>query len=456
MTEHAGDQAKIPIPIVDSTRNKLIHSLLLQMDRAQWWQPSKLRENQQLELRKLLVYAFENSSFWQVRFSAADFDRSKLAGITLNEFAAIDVLSRDELRENKSIIDCAPSPPGHGTVEEMMTSGSTGSPVTVRVNAVTSAMWGAISLRDHLWHRRDPELTMAAIRWRVEEIGLAPDGLSFENWGDPHNQFFETGPGIYLNSMASVQEQLSWLSMTQPSYLVMHPSNVMALIKASEAGAFDHSSLQQLRTVGEALPSGIRELCHSVLGAKLVDFYSSEEVGYIALQCPDTENYHIQGESVYVEVVRDDGSACDEGEIGKVLVTSLRNFSTPLIRYEIGDYAELGGSCSCGRGLPVLNRVVGRVRNMLKLADGGSRWPNLGFQEFIDFASIKQFQLIQHDYEKLELKLVVSQPLTADQEIEISTVIRRQLGAFFMIDLSYHDQISRGAGGKYEDFLCLV
>jgi phenylacetate-coenzyme A ligase PaaK-like adenylate-forming protein len=86
----------------------------------------------------------------------------------------------------------------------------------------------------------------------------------------------------------------------------------------------------------------------------IADIYSEQEVGYIALQFPDYPYYHVQPENILVEVLDDNGNVCSSGDIGRVVITTLHNFTTPLIRYEIMDYAKVGEPCSCGRGLPVL------------------------------------------------------------------------------------------------------
>ena len=95
--------------------------------------------------------------------------------------------------------------------------------------------------------------------------------------------------------------------------------------------------------------------------------YSSQEVGYIALECPTGESYHVQAENVLVEVLDDQDRPCSPGDVGRVVVTALHNFATPLLRYDIGDYAEVGAPCPCGRGLPALRRIMGRQRNMALL-----------------------------------------------------------------------------------------
>ena len=130
--------------------------------------------------------------------------------------------------------------------------------------------------------------------------------------------------------------------------------------------------LREVRTLGEASTPDLRALCREAWGVPLVDVYSAEEVGYIALQCPEHEHYHVQAESVLVEILDERGAPAPPGETGRVVVTDLHNFAMPLVRYEIGDYAEVGEPCACGRGLPVLRRIVGRVRNMLRDARAAS------------------------------------------------------------------------------------
>jgi phenylacetate-CoA ligase len=128
--------------------------------------------------------------------------------------------------------------------------------------------------------------------------------------------------------------------------------------------------LREARTFAEALPEDLRALCRAAWNVKLCDVYSAEEAGYIALQCPDHEHYHVQSENLIVEVIDERGEPCRAGEMGRVVVTTLTSFAMPLIRYEIGDYAVAGAPCPCGRGLPVIERVLGGTRNLLRLPDG--------------------------------------------------------------------------------------
>ena len=75
----------------------------------------------------------------------------------------------------------------------------------------------------------------------------------------------------------------------------------------------------------------------------------------IVLQCPEHPHSHVQLEGVQVEILDDQGRPCRTGESGRVMATDLNSFAMPLVRYDINDYVVLGGPCSCGRGLAVIN-----------------------------------------------------------------------------------------------------
>ena len=132
-------------------------------------------------------------------------------------------------------------------------------------------------------------------------------------------------------------------------------------------------------------------------------------------------------ESLVVEVLDDEGRACAEGEIGRVVVTDLHNFASPLLRYDIGDYAEVGGRCSCGRTLPTLRRVLGRKRNLMMKADGSRFLPRAGFETFDEIAPIQQYQVIQHALDDIEFKLVSAEPLSPAQEDALAATLRKAL-----------------------------
>lgn len=93
---------------------------------------------------------------------------------------------------------------------------------------------------------------------------------------------------------------------------------------------------------------------------------------------------------------------------------------------------------------------------MVSLPDGSSKWPNLGFRAMMEVADIQQFQVVQHELEQLEMKLVLPAPLMTEQERQLEDILSRYLEFPFRVDITYHAQIPRSASGKYKDFLNLV
>src|SRR6185312_15465562 len=180
-----------------------------------------------------------------------------------------------------------------------------------------------------------------------------PDGGRANNWGPATEGVVSTGPAFLLDVKSSLEQQLEWLLRVNPGYLLCYPSVMLGLSTLLRAGGSRVPNLKQLRSFGEILEPDCRAQCEEAFGVKVIDMYSSQEVGYIALECPQEEQYHVQSENLFVEVLDEAGRACQPGEVGKVVVTTLHNFAMPLLRYDIGDYAEVGAPCRCGRNLPV-------------------------------------------------------------------------------------------------------
>lgn len=117
-----------------------------------------------------------------------------------------------------------------------------------------------------------------------------------------------------------------------------------------------------------------------------------------------------------MEALDDDGSPCPPGHMGRLVVTLLNNYATPLIRYETGDYGELSPPCPCGRELPVLKRIVGRIRNLVVLPGGEKISPVFKDDQLLAIAPLRQYQLTQKTRQEIEVTLAVERPLTEDEE----------------------------------------
>jgi phenylacetate-CoA ligase len=227
--------------------------------------------------------------------------------------------------------------------------------VRCAVTTVAQFFRSALALRQQLWHELDFSLKLAEIRPGLA-AGRAP------GWGTAPNVAYDTGPSASLPLVIGIDAQIDWLVAEAPGYLCSTASNLRRLLLRSRDTGSVLRGLDALLSCAEPLPADLRTLARELWGTRVIDTYACAEAGPLALQCPRHEHYHAQSELVVFEILRDDGQPSAPGETGRVVVTDLANFGMPLIRYAPGDYAERGQACDCGRGLPVIARIIGRSR----------------------------------------------------------------------------------------------
>jgi phenylacetate-CoA ligase len=448
-TPHFADARNGPAPTgIEASQ---IQSLVQSLQASQWWPEEALRRHQLHQLAHLLDHAHATVPFYRERLSTARYRPGQ--GVTEEFLRTLPVLGRRDVQERHDDLLSTRIPPTHGKLIGDATSGSTGMPVRIVKTEHALLTWLAVTMREELWHARDWSQIIGVIRRDPEGRSAFP-GRRHPDWGAPLAMFHQTGPAELLDTGTSVAQQAEWLLRTQPGYLFSFPSIVAELARHCLRSGLRPTGLVGVRTSGEAVDPGLRELCRAAWGAEITDMYSAIEVGYIALQCPAYEHYHIQSESIVVEVVDERGRPCAPGEVGQVLLTSLNNYAMPLIRYATGDYAEVGEPCRCGRGLPVLERIVGRSRNMVTLPSGSRRFPLVGMTKKLgDISAIVQFQVAQTTLETIEVRLVARRRLLPDEEAMLRELLIANLGYEFRISCTYHERIPRSAGGKFFDFV---
>ena len=434
-------------PAVPQASDAIVLALLHQLQQTEWWTPEELRRHQFAQAERLIAHAFDTVPFYRNRLK--DVVRLPAGGMTEEAWRAIPILTRVEAQANAEALVSRHIPETHGSVHDERTSGSTGRPVSFKATGLMSAFQNAFNLRRMIWHKRDFSAKAARIiSMKQPDVALPPDGAAEPSWAP----VFPTGPSVILNLRSSIEEQLAWLVREKPAYLLTYPGNVEGLARLCQETGTRLDSLRGIATMSEGHDPELHETCRRVWGVPLMDGYSSIETGPIATQCPDHIHYHIDSENVIVEILDANDDPCLPGDMGKVIVTSLNNFATPFIRYDLGDIAIPGKtSCSCGRGLPVIERVLGRVRNLLTYPDGRQTKPRIN-EGLADQPAILQFQGLQPDPETLEIRLVVVRPLSGEEEDRIRTSLTDYLGYPFAIKLTYVDEIERAPSGKFEDF----
>jgi phenylacetate-CoA ligase len=439
----------LAFPAVPSRAGAELLSLLFQLEQTQYFPETLLRARQLRQLAELVNHAARSSAFFQERLGAA----GVVDSLDWERFETLPLLTRRDLLTQADRIHARNLPSAHGAWHEVQTSGSTGQVVAVRRTGLTDLFWLALSMRDHHWHARDFRKTLVVIRANA----ASSEGQAARDWGPPVSLLHESGPCHVMPLSTDVTVLSRWLLEKDPSYLLTYPTCLAGLLDCFERDRQRPSKLEEVRTIGETLKPELRTRARAVLGARVCDAYSAQEVGSIALQCPESGLYHVQSESLLVEVLDAQGRACAPGEVGRVVVTDLHNFATPLIRYELRDYAEVGPACPCGRGLPTLSRVLGRERNMVHLPDGSRHWPLVGLHHFREVAEILQYQLVQHSLTEVEMRLVTRAPLAPAAEQKLREIVQHALGHAFPLRFSYSEQeLANSAGGKFEEFVSLL
>jgi phenylacetate-CoA ligase len=368
------------------------------------------------------------------------------------EWAALPILHRADVQATGPALRADHLPEGHRVAATLRSSGSTGQPVEVQTTDIAGQWQRALALRAAVWARRDFTGSLAVIRRFRDAEATLPEGATADCWSDATGFPVRTGKRFLLDALAgTTSDQFAWLCRKAPAYVMTYPSILRDLV---ELAAADRPAWRPrgVLSIGESVDDALRDRVRAVWGIGIDDVYSAEECGVIAIQCPSHGRYHIQTETVLVEVVDAAGAPLPPGQPGQVLVTTLANPAMPLIRYAIGDHAVAGSGCGCGRAGPVLTKVLGRERNLM-VTPTGRFWPSFGTRRFQKIAPITAQQFRQTAPDRIEMLFVCARPLTPDEAAALTEAIAAALPVPMGVTLTPVAEIPRNASGKTEIFL---
>lgn len=403
---------------------------------AQWFTPDRIRNIQYFELQKLLKHHKEHSPWYKELMK----DNKK-----------VPIITKKDIQDAGNDFFATVVPKDHLPINTVQTSGSTGEPLKINTSIVTSMFYSAYTLREYVWNKRHlDEIKLSSIKANIREYTEADD------WGSIVNKFFKTGKLQGIPLLTDVSEQNRLLTQFQPNMILTYPNNLRALCELWR-DTFPLTELKYIRTMGETCSDSLRELVREVTGVEIVDIYSSQEIGSIAIQCPESGLYHTMDENLIVEILDDNDKECAEGETGRVVITDLHNLVSPIIRYQIGDYAVRGGKCTCGRGLQTIEKILGRNRNLLVHPDGRRHWPLVGFYKFSEVTKVRRFQFIQHDLHNIELRIATDHEMTDDERVKFIAIGHQFMGEEFNINIVHFlGDLPPNSNGKYEDFISYI
>lgn len=425
-----------------------IVSTYREYETSQWWPAVALRQWQFAQVGRLVAHARQHVPFYAETPGRLPPETEN--GIDETAWRSLPILTKDEVRAEAARLKSRHLDPSISVYSEW-TTGSSGQPLEVLKTSTFDLHFRALKLRLLRWHGYDPTGKACDIRRPFWKTGAAVHRMLY--WERPLGSLFLTGQQVTMDIFSEIEAQVHFLETEAPQYLLTYPSNLRLLLQAFRRTGKRLPSLRLVRTMSERLDPDLRRECQETLGVPLVDCYGAEEAGYVAIQCPEHAHYHVQSEMNLVEVLREDGTPCQPGETGRLVITPLHAYAMPLLRYEVGDYAEVGAPCPCGRGLPVLRQIFGRKKETLILPSGERRYSIFASKVFDSLQAVAQYQVIQKSLTLLEVRIVAERPLEKPETDQIIDRLTKQVGQGFEIRLVFVDRIPRLPGGKYMDFI---
>lgn len=369
-----------------------------QFNRTQFLSIDELRLRQLDLLRTQLLHAFRNVPWYRRSMETA--------GITALDIRSLDDLKMLPILHKRDIQDAGDSllarnvPISRRTRNQ--TGGSTGTPLQFWVDNRRFDSRRASTDRHNAW------------------AGLHPGDWYAHFWGSRFDTGTTTRPEIdwrkrflyreitlntSLISEEDLSEYLSLLRRFRPRVMLAYAQSAVMFAEYCRDQGIDDVRFESIITAAEVLLPQQRVQLECQFGAQVFNRYGCREVSVIASECSFQTGLHTNSDALIVEIEPVPGMPPGTG---RVLITDLLNRSMPLIRYEIGDIASWaeGPPCPCGRHLPRLDAIEGRITDFLTTGDG-RKVSGISLALLAgNMTEIRQLQFIQHDAQKITLRVV--------------------------------------------------
>lgn len=405
--------------------------LLEDLRRSQWLDAETLRSMQLKALKETIARAHAEVPFYRNQAFARPTLRS------LEELREFPILTKDEVKAAGRRLTSEQS--GRRLLE-IHTGGTTGKPLTVYCDRETLQRNYAFFARLREWAGISPRARVATFAGR--RIVPADAGPPF--WR--HNAAAHTLLlSSYHISPRSVDSYIDALAKFKADLIDSYPSSLVPLADRLLETGTTSIRPRAIITSSETLVAEIKHRFEQAFGCPTFDHYGSAEMVALVTMC-EQGKYHPNPEFGIVEVLRN-GEPVRPGEQGEIVATGFINPVMPLIRYSMGDSAVLGESgCACGRNFPVLERIEGRMDDVLITPDGR----HVGRLDpiFKAVASLYETRIVQDRLDHVTVEAVIRGELPAAEERVLLEELQARLGSAMLIDFVRVPAIERTAGGK--------
>jgi phenylacetate-CoA ligase len=415
------------------------------LNATQWLPPARMRELQDEKLRLLIRHAYRSVPYYRARMHEAGLRPEDIR--TQEDLHKLPFLNKADVRRHLHF-DMMQEGVPHSQILKISTSGSTGEPFVCYADRSQLEFRWAATLRSQEW--TGYRFGDSTIRLWHQAIGMSRS-QAFKERADAWfaNRTFVP---VFEMSASKLAQLVELIAEKEPILIDGYAETFNFLAGYLEAHGGLRVRPKALMSSAQSLPPQSRRAIEAAFGCPVFDKYGSREFSGIAYESAAHNGHLLVAEGYVVEVLVD-GRPAKPGEVGEVVVTDLNNYCMPFLRYRIGDLAEAldnSRASECGRGLPRIGEIQGRVQSIIQGTDGRCV-PGTFFAHVLkdfDYA-IKRFQVVQEEIGALKLRVVKAGRYSDDTMAEIQALIRQYLGSKLRIDVVFEQQIELVRTGKH-------
>ncbi len=428
-------------PAYRGLRGDRLVAHLEELERAQWLSREEIEE---IRWRRVEQYLREITV--HVPYYRDLFEREGLAADAIQgpgDFRRIPFLTKDDIRAAKDLI-VTKAPMRRGVSSN--TGGSTGEPLYFYTDVAAGPLRRANALR--------------GLRWAGIDIGDRQAVVWGFHLDRPFKERLSSAVKDYFNNIRYVssfdmsdeamERYARMMASFKPDLILGYPSAVAAFAEFCKARRFAGIKPRAAMSSGEKIYPHQAELIKSAFSCPIYDRYGSNEFANVAQECEKRSGLHVFGDIMYVEVIHESGRPAESGEIGEIVVTDLSNLYMPFLRYRTGDLAvPTARECSCGRGLPLLERIEGRTFDAVVTPDGKSAGGF--FWTYLSRAvpGIRQFQIEQRERGGVIFRIVPGPEWKDGNRRELERKIKENMGSDFAVTFDLVEGIPLTPSGKF-------
>lgn len=408
---------------------------------SQYFSADELRDLQMRLLREQLLQAYCNVPFYRRRMEKLSLTPVDIR--TLEDLRHLPRLTKQDIQDHKEEMLASNIPLRKR--EQNQTGGSTGSPLQFWVDKERFDSRRASTDRHNAWANFQPGDWLAVLWGSSFDTGTQV--IPKVTWRE---RFLERTLTLNtsLVSRKDFDAFIALLRQYRPRFLKAYAQAADMFARHCNEGGVTDIHFDAIITSAEVLMPEARVRIEHTFGGRVFNRYGCREVSVIASECEYHTGMHVNADALLVEIEPIDGAP---ENYGRVLVTDLYNRSMPLIRYEIGDIAawESGAACPCGRSLPRLANVAGRITDFLVMPDGSMvSGPSLALL-IGQTPQVRQAQFVQFTPSEIELRVVPHVGYNEETVAGLNRRLQPYLRDLVRLTIVPVEKIASEPSGKY-------